>query len=95
MSVVYIVNDKTELWIKRNLNNEYFYKRTESSGYSLVSSETYKEIIREVITQNVDAKAIKVYKKVFEDGEQILDSIVAYFATTANIGYFITKKRND
>lgn len=63
----YIVNDKTELWIRRNLKNEYSYKRTKSSGYSLVSSETYKETIREVITQNADAKAIKVYHKVFEE----------------------------
>ena len=40
-----IANDKTELWIKRNLKGEYYYKRTFSSGYTLVSVEKYKEII--------------------------------------------------
>ena len=45
----YIVNEKTELWIKRNLQGEFYYKRTESSGYSLVSAEKYKETICEVL----------------------------------------------
>lgn len=63
----YIVNEKTELWIKRNLQGEFYYKRTESSGYSLVSAEKYKETICEVITDNADTKAIKVYQRVFEE----------------------------
>ena len=63
----YIVNEKTELWIKRSFQNEYYYKRTPNSGYSLVSSDTYKETICEVITQNADTKAIKVYQRVFEE----------------------------
>ena len=63
----YIVNEKTELWLKRNVQNEYYYKRTANSGYTLVSPDTYKETICEVITQNADTKAIKVYQRVFEE----------------------------
>ena len=63
----YIENNNTQLWIKRNLQNEYFYKRTENSKYSHVSLEKYKETICEVICDNLDTKAIKVYQKVFEE----------------------------
>lgn len=63
----YITNDKTELWIRRNVNGEYSYRRTENSGYSIISAETYKEIICEIINDKIDTKAIQVYKKVFEE----------------------------
>lgn len=63
----YIENNNTQLWIKRNLQNEYFYKRTENSEYSNVTLDKYKEIICEVISENLDTKAIKVYQKVFEE----------------------------
>lgn len=63
----YLENEKTKLWIKRNLQGEYFYKRTYRSGYSQVSADTYKDNICNVITQDVDIKAIKVYKKAFEE----------------------------
>lgn len=63
----YITNEKTELWIKRSTVGEFSYKRTENSGYSIVSHDTYKDTICEVITEEIDAKAIQVYKKVFEE----------------------------
>ena len=64
----YIQNDKTDLWIKRNIvTGDYYYKRTKNSKYTLVSAENYKETICEVITGTIDTKAIKVYKKVFEE----------------------------
>lgn len=63
----YITNEKTELWIKRSTNGEFSYRRTESSGFSVISFETYKDIICNVITDNVDVKAVQVYKKVFEE----------------------------
>lgn len=63
----YITNDKTELWIKRNLDGEYLYKRTNNSGYSVVSDEKYKDIISEIITSNPNKRAVEVYKKVFEE----------------------------
>ena len=63
----YIENNNTQLWIKRNLQNDFFYKRTENSEYSHISLEKYKEIICEVISENLDTKAIKVYQKVFEE----------------------------
>lgn len=45
----YITNDKTELWIKRTIEGEFQYRRTRRSGYSVVSCETYKDIICDVI----------------------------------------------
>lgn len=64
---VYLVNDKTELWGKRTVTGEYFYKRTESSEYTLISLDTYKEYISELITDAPDEKAVKVYQKVFDE----------------------------
>lgn len=63
----YITNEKTQLWIKRSINGEFLYRRTEGSGFCVVSFETYKDIICDVITDNVDVKAVQVYKKVFEE----------------------------
>ncbi len=63
----YITNEKTELWVKRSTEGEFSYKRTENSAFSMVSFETYKDIICDVITNNVDVKAVQVYKKVFEE----------------------------
>lgn len=63
----YLVNEKTELWVKRTIQGEYYYKRTAASEYTLISAETYKDVICELITDNSDDKAIKVYQKVFEE----------------------------
>lgn len=63
----YLANDKTELWIKRTSVGEYFYKRTEASGYTLISADTYKDYISGLITDNPDDRAIKVYQKVFDE----------------------------
>lgn len=64
---VYLVNDKTELWGKRTVTGEYFYKRTEASEYTLISLDTYKEYISELITDAPDEKAVRVYQKVFDE----------------------------
>ena len=63
----YIENNKTTLWIKRNVQGEYYYKRTEASGYTQISADIYKATICNAITENADTKAIKVYQKVFEE----------------------------
>ncbi len=63
----YFVNEKTELWVKRTRQGRCYYKRSEASEYSLIRFETYKEIICELITDTPDNKAIKVYKKVFDE----------------------------
>ena len=63
----YLVNNKTELWIQRSVRGEYYYKRTKASGYTLISAETYKDIICGLITDEPDDKAIKVYQRVFEE----------------------------
>jgi hypothetical protein len=63
----YITNNKTELWIMRSTKNEFSYKRTENSEYSVISHETYKDRICNMITDNVNSKEVQVYKKVFEE----------------------------
>lgn len=63
----YLINDKTELWVKRTIIGEYYYKRTEASEYTLISLETYKEYITELITGTPDDKAVEVYRRVFDE----------------------------
>ncbi|MBR2692752.1 MAG: hypothetical protein IKE69_00920 [Thermoguttaceae bacterium] len=63
----YIENNKTQLWIRRSIQNEYYYKRSEISEYTNISAEKYKDVICELITDNADVKAVKVYQKVFEE----------------------------
>ncbi len=63
----YFLNEKTELWVKRTVLGEYYYKRTAASDYTLISSDTYKDAICGLITDNPDGKALKVYQKVFEE----------------------------
>jgi len=63
----YLVNDNTELWVKRTLTGELYYKRTEASDYSLISLTTYKEYVAELITAEFDDRAVKVYQKVFDE----------------------------
>ena len=63
----YLINDRTELWVKRALIGEYYYKRTTESEYTLISPDTYKEYISDLITDTPDDKAVKVYQKVFDE----------------------------
>ena len=63
----YIKNEKTELWVKRTILGEYYYKRTAASDYTLISINTYKETICELITDSPDDRAIKVYQRAFDE----------------------------
>ncbi len=63
----YIINEKTQLWVKRTVHGEYYYKRTVESGYTLVSVDTYKGVICGLITDKLDDRVIKVYQRVFEE----------------------------
>ncbi len=63
----YLVNEKTELWVKRTIIGDFFYKRTEASEYTLISQDSYKEFISELITDTPDDKAVKVYRRVFDE----------------------------
>lgn len=63
----YLVNEKNELWVKRDISGECYYKRTEASKYAFISRESYKGYISELITDTPDDKAVKVYQKVFEE----------------------------
>ena len=63
----HFINDATDLWVKRSINNEFFYKRTRNSDYSEVSMENYKDNISLIITRESDNKYIKIYQKVFEE----------------------------
>ena len=63
----YLVNEKTEIWVKRTIQGDYFYKRTAASEYTLISLDTYKDVICGLITDVPDSKAIKVYQRVFDE----------------------------
>ena len=61
-------NDKTSLWIKRTVKESgYFYKRTEESEYSEISSDTYKDNICLILTDIRNNRFIEIYNKVFDE----------------------------
>ena len=63
----YITNEQTELWIKRDCSDGYFYKRTLESEYSEVSLEVYKENLCLLMTQGSGDHYMDVYKRVFDE----------------------------
>lgn len=60
-------NKKTTLWIKRSSTNEFYYKRTESSDYTVVTGEVYKNNICNILNDTLDAHMLDVYKTVFDE----------------------------
>lgn len=62
-----LLNEKTQLWIKRTIENEYFYKRTIDSEYTIVTSRSYKDKIDSILNTNKNDKFIKVYKNIFDE----------------------------
>lgn len=61
-------NEMTSLWIKRSVvEGGYFYRRTEESDYSEVSSDTYKDNICLVLTQLRNNRYLEIYNKVFDE----------------------------
>lgn len=63
----YLTNDATDLWVKRTIEDKFYYKRTKNSEYSEVSFETYKNNICLIITQETDSRFVTIYRKVFEE----------------------------
>ena len=63
----YLTNGLTNLWIKRTISGNYYYKRTLESQYSEVSSEVYKDNICLIITPTSNARFVNVYSKVFDE----------------------------
>lgn len=65
----YIKNGSTDLWVKRSLqaNTGFFYKRTFRSEYSEISGDSYRDIIQNIIHEEIDSKKIDVYRKVFDE----------------------------
>lgn len=63
-----VVNEKVQLWLKRDINSGFYYKYTETDAYNLVSRENYIEEISKVILPRIDDnKQLKVYQSVFEE----------------------------
>lgn len=60
-------NGNTNLWVKRTITNEFFYKRTEESEYSVVSKETYKNNICLMLNDVINEHFLEVYEKVFDE----------------------------
>jgi len=63
----FISNERTCLWIKRDIGGGYFYKRTAESQYTEVSSEVYKDNICLIISDNSNTHLLDVYGKVFDE----------------------------
>ena len=63
----YLTNGLTNLWSKRTISGNYYYKRTLESQYSEVSSEVYKDNICLIITPTSNARFVNVYSKVFDE----------------------------
>lgn len=63
----HLINGHTNLWIKRAVSGNYYYKRTQESQYSEVTAETYKDNICLIITQATNSHYIDVYSKVFDE----------------------------
>jgi len=63
----HLTNDLTNLWIKRTITDEYYYRRTENSAYTEISVETYKDNICLMLTENPNSRFMHVYNKVFDE----------------------------
>lgn len=63
----HLSNDMTNLWIKRNVAGQYFYRRTEESDYSTVSIDKYKENICLILSPNQNNRYIEIYSKAFDE----------------------------
>lgn len=63
----HLTNGLTNLWIKRTINGNYYYKRTPESQYSEVSSEVYKDNICLIIAPTSSTHFVNVYRKVFDE----------------------------
>lgn len=63
-----IKNDLTSLWVKRTIGEDgFFYKRTEKSEYSEVSSDTYKNNICLIMVHNREDRYLEIYNKIFDE----------------------------
>lgn len=60
-------NGKTVLWIKRTYTNEFYYKRTDNSDYTVVTGEVYKNNICIILNDTIDKHMLDVYKTVFDE----------------------------
>ncbi|MDL2272975.1 hypothetical protein LJC34_00225 [Oscillospiraceae bacterium OttesenSCG-928-G22] len=63
----HLTNDLTNLWIKRTITEDYFYRRTENSAYTEISVDTYKDNICLMLTENPNNRFMHVYNKVFDE----------------------------
>ena len=63
----HLTNDLTNLWIKRTITEDYFYRRTENSAYTEISVDTYKDNIGLMLTDNPNNRFMHVYNKVFDE----------------------------
>ena len=62
-----LTNSKTTLWIKRTLADEYYYKRTDDSEYTVVTAEVYKNNICNIMNTTMNTHMLEVYRTVFDE----------------------------
>jgi len=64
---VHLTNNLTTIWLRRKISGEFYYRRTEDSGFSIISAETYKECICLMLSPNLNTNFTQVYRKVFDE----------------------------
>ena len=62
----HLSNEQTNLWVKRTISDNYYYRRTKESMYSEVSIETYKDNISLMLTQTLNNHFIQVYGSIYD-----------------------------
>lgn len=83
---LHISNGDSKIWIKRDLNNDFFYKRSHESEYTKVSQAKYKETIESILVDNKDNKFKKIYQKIFEENPTYRSFIFLNFIEEKGLG---------
>ncbi len=63
----HLTNDMTNLWIKRDIQGNCFYKRTEESDFIEVSLDIYKDNICLMLVSKPNNRYLDIYRKVFDE----------------------------
>lgn len=62
-----LTNGNTNLWVKRSIVDEFFYRRTIDSEYTAVGADTFKNNICLILNENPNNRFLEIYEKVFDE----------------------------
>lgn len=84
-----LANGNTVLWIKRT-TNEFYYKRTDNSDYTVVTGEVYKNNICIILNDTIDKHMLDVYKTVFDESPSFRSFSFINFIDEKGVGDLTT-----